>query len=156
MRCPFCQHDNDSVRDSRAVEDGRSIRRRRFCHHCKRRFTTFERVEGSLLVVKKGGEREPFSREKIERGLERACWKRQVPAEAIRQLAAEVESQISEEYELEVPSAHIGEKVMHMLAEVDQVAYVRFASVYRQFKDARDFVDELRPILKKSIADPTP
>ncbi len=150
MRCPFCQRDNDSVRDSRTVDDGRCIRRKRFCNHCKRRFTTFERVERSLLVIKKGGEREPFARSKIEYGLERACWKREVTAERIRLIAEEVENEIAEEYELEVPTRDIGELVMKHLADVDQVAFVRFASVYREFKDARDFVDELRPILKKS------
>ncbi len=102
MRCPFCQRDNDSVRDSRTVDDGRCIRRKRFCNHCKRRFTTFERVERSLLVIKKGGEREPFARSKIEYGLERACWKREVTAERIRLIAEEVENEIAEEYELEV------------------------------------------------------
>ena len=149
MRCPFCQRDNDSVRDSRTVDDGRCIRRRRFCNHCKRRFTTFERVERSLLVIKKGGEREPFARSKIEYGLERACWKREVTAERIRLIAEEVENEIAEDYELEVPTRDIGELVMKHLAEVDQVAFVRFASVYREFKDARDFVDELRPMLKR-------
>lgn len=150
MRCPYCQRDNDSVRDSRAVEDGRSIRRRRFCNHCKRRFTTYERVEGSLLVIKKDGAREPFSREKIVRGLERACWKRSVPADRLHLVAEVLENQILEEYELEVPSSEIGNLVMEQLADIDQVAFVRFASVYREFKDARDFVDELRPILKRS------
>ncbi len=149
MRCPFCQRDNDSVRDSRTVDDGRCIRRRRFCNHCKRRFTTFERVERSLLVIKKGGEREPFARAKIEYGLERACWKREVTAERIRLIAEEVENEIAEEYELEVPTRDIGELVMKHLASVDQVAFVRFASVYREFKDVRDFVDELRPMLRK-------
>lgn len=149
MRCPYCQKDNDSVRDSRTLKEGRVIRRRRFCNHCKRRFTTFERVERMLLVVKKGGEREPFSREKIERGLERACWKRHVPAEKIRLIAEEVENEIAEEHDLEVHSQDIGEKVMKHLARVDQVAFVRFASVYREFKDARDFVDELEPILSE-------
>ena len=150
MRCPFCQRDNDSVRDSRTVDEGRCIRRRRFCNHCKRRFTTFERVERSLLVIKKGGEREPFARSKIEYGLERACWKREVTADRIRLVAEEVENEIAEEYELEVPTHDIGELVMKHLAEVDQVAYVRFASVYREFKDVRDFVDELEPMLAEN------
>ncbi len=149
MRCPFCQMDNDSVRDSRVVDDGKSIRRRRYCNHCKRRFTTYERVEASLLVVKKDGGREAFRREKIIRGLERACWKRAVSAEVIRQLAENIEAQIQDEFEHEVPSRVIGEMLMEHLATIDQVAFVRFASVYREFKDATDFVAELRPILKQ-------
>lgn len=149
MRCPYCQRDNDSVRDSRSVDDGKAIRRRRQCNFCKRRFTTFERVEGSLLVVKKSGEREPFIRDKIIRGLERACWKRSISATKIQLMAEMVEQAIMEENELEVPSRLIGEKVMELLAVEDQVAYVRFASVYQSFQNADDFVRELRPILKK-------
>jgi transcriptional repressor NrdR len=149
MRCPYCQMDNDSVRDSRVVEDGKSIRRRRVCNHCKRRFTTYERVEAALLVIKKDGARESFMREKIERGLERSCWKRPVSAETIRLMAENIENQIQEEFDLEVPSREIGELAMKQLAEIDQVAFVRFASVYREFKDASDFVEELRPMLHR-------
>jgi transcriptional repressor NrdR len=108
-----------------------------------------------LLVIKKDGARESFSREKIERGLERSCWKRPVSAETIRKMAENIESQIQEDYELEVPSQDIGELAMKQLAEVDQVAFVRFASVYREFKDASDFVEELRPILHRNRRSPT-
>jgi transcriptional repressor NrdR len=152
MRCPYCQQDNDSVRDSRSVDEGRVIRRRRVCNHCHRRFTTYERVEASLLVVKKDSVREPFNRDKLEQGLERACWKRAISAEKIRELVAEIEQQVTEEYELEVPSRQIGNLVMKRLAEIDQVAYVRFDSVYHEFKDARDFVAELQPILDRNPA----
>ncbi len=148
MRCPFCQIDNDSVRDSRAVEDGRAIRRRRYCHNCRRRFTTFERTAGSLSVIKKNGEREPFARQKIEQGLELACRKRKVSAEMRAKMADAIESELQEEHELEVPSSEIGRLCMQHLAAVDQVAYVRFASVYRDFQDIQDFMQELKPILK--------
>lgn len=149
MHCPHCGADNDRVIDSRACDDGRAIRRRRFCNHCRERFTTYERVENlTLQVVKKDGVREPFQREKIERGVERACWKRPVSIETVRRLAAEVEAEVQSDFETEVPSRHIGKLVMQRLAEVDQVAYVRFASVYREFKDVADFVAELQPILK--------
>jgi len=157
MRCPYCDADNDRVLDSRASEDGRSIRRRRICNHCQRRFTTYERVEESTIsVIKKGSVREPFSREKISRGLERACWKRPISAEQIRKIVSLVEAEIYQEYEDEVPSEAIGEIVIRYLVELDQVAYVRFASVYRQFKDLNDFVHELRPIMrpKKKIEPP--
>lgn len=150
MRCPFCHHDNDSVRDSRVVEDGKAIRRRRYCNSCRRRFTTYERVAGMLQVIKKSGEREPFSREKVERGLELACWKRKVTGEQRRQIAESIEAQLMEEYELEVSSSEIGALCMEYLSSVDQVAYVRFASVYREFTGVRDFVDELRPILNRT------
>jgi transcriptional repressor NrdR len=148
MRCPYCSKDNDRVRDTRLVEDGRTVRRRRCCNHCERLFSTFERVEGSLLVIKKDGARENFLRDKIEKGLIRACWKRPVSAEHIKQVAQFAEDRILDEYELEISSGEIGTIVMSLLANLDQVAYVRFASVYREFKDARDFVEELRPILQ--------
>jgi len=150
MRCPFCHHDNDSVRDSRVVEDGKAIRRRRFCNSCRRRFTTYERISGTLHVIKKNGEREPFSRAKIERGLELACWKRKISAEQRLELAEAIEAQLIEEYELEVESHAIGSLCMKYLETIDQVAYVRFASVYREFTDVRDFVEELRPILNRN------
>ncbi len=150
MRCPFCHHDNDSVRDSRVVEDGKAIRRRRFCNSCRRKFTTYERISGTLHVIKKSGEREPFSRDKIERGLELACWKRKISAEQRLGLAEAIEAQLIEEYELEVESHAIGSLCMKYLETIDQVAYVRFASVYREFTDVRDFVEELRPILNRN------
>lgn len=150
MRCPFCRVDNDKVIDSRASEDGFSIRRRRECLSCKRRYTTYERVEEiEIKVVKKDGIREPFSRDKIKRGLEKACWKRPISDEQIEATVSKIESDIYANYESEIDSPELGELVMKRLAELDQVAYVRFASVYREFKDVRDFVDELQPMLKK-------
>lgn len=157
MHCPHCRADNDRVLDSRACEDGRAIRRRRYCNQCRERFTTYERVEiFALQVVKKDEAREPFQREKIERGVERACWKRPVSMEIIRKLAADVESEVQSDFETEVPSRHIGRLVMEGLAHIDQVAYVRFASVYREFKDVADFVAELEPILKPPAAERQP
>jgi transcriptional repressor NrdR len=149
MRCPYCQHDNDSVRDSRVVEDGKAIRRRRVCNSCRRKFTTMERVSGTLYVIKKNRDREPFSRAKIERGLELACWKRKISADQRLAMAEAIESQLQEEFDLEVESTVIGERCMEHLERVDQVAFVRFASVYREFKDVRDFVQELQPILDR-------
>lgn len=147
MFCPNCGADNDRVADSRACEDGRAIRRRRVCNQCKKRFTTYERVEHyALQVVKKDGVREPFQREKIERGVERACWKRPVSGDEIRKLASLVEADIQLDYDTEIPSTVIGRMVMQKLADVDPVAYVRFASVYREFKDVEDFVAELAPL----------
>lgn len=150
MRCPYCHHDNDSVRDSRVVDDGKAIRRRRFCNSCRRRFTTYERIAGTLHVIKKSGVREPFSRAKIERGLELACWKRKISADQRAQMVEAIEAQLIEEYDLEVESHAIGTMCMKYLETIDQVAYVRFASVYREFTDVSDFVKELRPILNKN------
>ena len=148
MRCPYCYSDNDGVRDSRIVEDGKAIRRRRFCNQCRRRFTTYERVEGLLQVRKRDLTHQDFSRAKIEQGLRAACWKRKIDAEEIQKLAGEIESHILDNYEKEVESEVIGKLCMEFLKDVDQVAFVRFASVYRRFSDAQDFVDELTPILK--------
>ena len=150
MRCPYCRVDNDKVIDSRGSEDGYSIRRRRECLSCKRRYTTYERVEEmEIKVVKKDGIREPFNREKIKQGLAKACWKRPISDEQIDTLVSTIEGDIYANYETEVDSTEIGEMVMKRLAQIDQVAFVRFASVYREFKDVRDFVDELQPMLKK-------
>ncbi len=147
MFCPHCSADNDRVMDSRACEDGRAIRRRRYCNQCEKRFTTYERVEQFMLQVKKKDDvREPFQREKIERGLSRACWKRPISPEQLRAVAARVEAEILADYETEIPSSVIGRIVMQQLAAVDQVAYVRFASVYREFKSVEDFVAELAPL----------
>lgn len=147
MICPHCGSDNDRVMDSRASDDGRSIRRRRYCNSCRKRFTTYERVEQySLKVIKKDGVREPFMREKIERGVERACWKRPISGDQIRSLASLLEADLQSDAESEVHSSVIGRMVMQRLAELDQVAYVRFASVYREFKDVEDFVAELAPL----------
>lgn len=147
MRCPFCHSDNDGVRDSRLVEDGKAIRRRRFCNQCKRRFTTYERVEGLLQVRKRDGTSQDFSRAKIERGLALACWKRKIKPEEIHRLANEIEAHVLDTYEKEVTSEDIGNLCMEFLKELDQVAFVRFASVYRSFSDAQDFVKEITPIL---------
>ncbi|RMF44798.1 MAG: transcriptional repressor NrdR [Planctomycetota bacterium] len=147
MICPNCSADNDRVLDSRACEDGRAIRRRRECNHCKHRFTTYERVElRPLQVIKKDGTHEPFSREKIEHGVQRACWKRPISTEKIRELASAVEADIASDYETEIDSSIIGRMVMQRLYDLDQVAYVRFASVYREFKDVEDFVAEVVPL----------
>ena len=151
MRCPFCRTDHDRVIDSRAGDDGTSIRRRRECVACRRRFTTYERVERQLLsVVKKGGVREPFDRDKIKRGLAKACWKRPVTEEDIESAVTSLEAELYGNYESEVPSRVLGERLMELLRTIDQVAYVRFASVYREFQDVRDFVDELEPILAET------
>jgi transcriptional repressor NrdR len=148
MKCPVCQSDNDRVIDSRASEDGFAIRRRRECCDCRRRYTTYERVEGTILrVVKKDGAREPYDRSKIKRGLEKACWKRPVSDKQLEDIISGVENELESRFETEVDARSIGELVMQRLREVDEVAYVRFASVYRQFKDLRDFVDELKPML---------
>jgi transcriptional repressor NrdR len=148
MKCPHCQIDNDRVTDSRASQDGMTTRRRRQCLHCGRRFTTYERIEGiGLKIIKKDGTREPFDRTKIKRGLEKACWKRPISDEQLEAIVTEVENELEARFELEVPSRDAGELVMQRLRNVDQVAYVRFASVYRQFQDAHDFVDELEPML---------
>ena len=151
MRCPFCRAEDDKVVDSRPGDDGASIRRRRECLACKRRYTTYERIERrTLLVVKKAGAPEPFDRDKIKRGLARACWKRPVTEEEIEGVVSALEAGLYGEYESQVPSPVIGERLMELLRDLDQVAYVRFASVYREFKDARDFVDELEPILAEA------
>lgn len=151
MRCPFCRVDNDRVIDSRAGDDGNIIRRRRECLGCKKRFTTYERVERQLLtVVKKDGEREPFDRDKIKRGLAKACWKRPVSEEDIEGVVSALETELYGALDGDVPSEVIGERLMELLRQLDQVAFVRFASVYREFKDVRDFVDELEPILAES------
>ena len=148
MKCPYCQSDNDRVIDSRASEDGFAIRRRRECLACKQRYTTYERVEASTpKIVKKDGAREPYDRVKIKQGLEKACWKRPVSDGQLETVLAAVENDLETQGEAEVESRFVGELVMQHLRELDQVAYVRFASVYRQFKDINDFVDELKPML---------
>ena len=151
MRCPYCRVDNDRVVDSRLQQDGFTIRRRRECLHCKRRYTTSEQSEElTFKVVKKDGVREPFDREKIRQGLSKACWKRPISDEQIESVVSAIEGDIYAAFEAEVESEYLGEAVMERLANLDQVAYVRFASVYRQFKDVRDFVVELQPMLKRS------
>jgi len=150
MKCPSCQGDNDRVIDSRTSEDGSAIRRRRQCLVCRRRYTTYERIETSVKIIKKDGSREPFDHSKIKRGLEKACWKRPISDAQLEIVIAAVENDLETNYESEVESHLVGEMVMKRLGELDQVAYVRFASVYREFKDVHDFVSELQPMLDKS------
>ncbi|HZZ86050.1 MAG TPA: transcriptional regulator NrdR [Anaeromyxobacteraceae bacterium] len=144
MRCPYCGHMEDRVVDSREAQEGQATRRRRECLGCSRRFTTYERIdEIQPSVVKKDGRREPFDRQKIVEGLTRACQKRPVSAEQIEELVSSVERQLQELGEREVRSTAIGEAVMERLKALDQVAYVRFASVYRAFRDVGEFMSEL-------------
>lgn len=148
MHCPYCRHVESKVVDSR-VSQKFAVRRRRECLSCARRFTTYEKVEDSpLKVIKKDGSRVPFLRESVRVGLEKACYKRPISDEKIDEIVSEVEADIYENFEREVPSRYIGERVFEILREVDQVAFVRFASVYREFKDVNDFVDELGPMLR--------
>jgi len=148
MMCPYCKHDETKVIDSRGSQEY-AIRRRRECLKCERRFTTYEKIEDSpLKVIKKDGSRVPFIREKIRKGVEMACWKRPVSEESIELVVADIEADLYENFEREVPSRYIGEKVMDALRLLDQVAFVRFASVYREFKDVNDFVEELEPMLR--------
>ncbi|CAH0346247.1 MULTISPECIES: transcriptional regulator NrdR [unclassified Bacillus (in: firmicutes)] len=150
MKCPSCQYNGTRVLDSRPVDESRSIRRRRECEVCGYRFTTFEKVEEiPLIVVKKEGTREEFSRDKILRGLIRACEKRPVPLTQLEEITNYVEKELRSQGTSEVKSVDIGEMVMDKLAEVDEVAYVRFASVYRQFKDINVFIDELKDLISK-------
>jgi transcriptional repressor NrdR len=155
MRCPFCHHRGNRVVDSRTSRDGGAIRRRRVCTSCKRRFTTFEQVEQALpMVVKKDNRREPYDRSKIVAGLKRACEKRPVSMETIEQIADRVEAATLERGEPEVPSSFIGSMVMDELHLTDQVAYVRFASVYRSFKDIDEFMRELEELIRRREVSP--
>ncbi|OGW42130.1 MAG: transcriptional regulator NrdR [Nitrospirae bacterium RBG_16_43_11] len=149
MKCPFCGHIEDKVVDSREGKEGSSIRRRRECLRCRRRFTTYEHVEDVLpVVVKKDGRREAFERNKILSGLKKACEKRPVGMDALEESVSRIEKKVQESGEKEIPSTMIGEEVMRELHTLDEVAYVRFASVYREFKDINQFMEELRDILK--------
>ena len=140
MRCPFCAHEASQVKDSRPTEDGASIRRRRQCEDCGARFTTFERVQlRELNVVKSGNRREPFDRTKLERSISIACRKRPVAPERVEKLVSSIQRQVETSGESEIDSARIGEMVMHGLKALDPVAYIRFASVYKDFREARDF-----------------
>jgi len=150
MRCPYCSNVDTKVIDSRPAEDGSSIRRRRSCDICGKRFTTYEKVETiPLIIIKKDDNREQYERSKIEAGILRACYKRPVSAEAIKQAVEDVETEIYKLEEKEIPSNKIGELVMERLKELDEVAYVRFASVYREFKDVNTFMAEIKKILDK-------
>ena len=150
MRCPACQYNGTRVVDSRPVDDNKEIRRRRECESCAHRFTTFERIEETpLIVIKKDGSREEFSREKVLRGLIRACEKRPVSIEVLEDLVLDIEKELRRQGNAEVRSEDVGELVMNRLAKIDEVAYVRFASVYRQFKDINVFIDELKDLITK-------
>lgn len=150
MKCPFCSSDNTRVIDSRPADDNSSIRRRRLCDECGKRFTTYEKVETiPLIVIKKDNNREQYDRAKIEAGVLRACHKRPVSANQINKLVDEVEVDIFNREEKELSSSEIGEIVMNKLEDLDPVAYVRFASVYREFKDVNTFMNELKKILDK-------
>ncbi|MCF2683189.1 transcriptional regulator NrdR [Faecalicatena contorta] len=149
MKCPYCSHPDTRVIDSRPAEDGNSIRRRRSCDVCGKRFTTYEKVETiPLTIIKKDNTREQYERRKIENGVLRACYKRPVATSDIQKTIDRIETKIFSLEEKEVPSNVVGEIVMEELKELDEVAYVRFASVYREFKDVNTFMDELKKILK--------
>ncbi len=152
MKCPFCNHNEDKVVDSRETSEGSAIRRRRECINCGKRYTTYESVERMpLMVVKKDGSREPFNRQKIINGLLLACQKRPVSMDRLEDFVADVETEIQKKFDQEVAAQQIGEIVMEKLYILDDVAYVRFASVYRQFKDINQFMRELRDILSKRV-----
>lgn len=156
MRCPFCKEDSDKVIDSRSSDSGRIIRRRRQCMACGRRFTTYEKIGESfkLSVVKKDKTRLPYEREKVISGIQKACYKRPVSSEQIQQVADKVEEDIFRNFDKEVESSFIGDSVMRHLRGVDKVAYIRFASVYRDFKDAGELIDEVTAAIE-NIESPT-
>lgn len=150
MKCPFCGETDNKVIDSRLSKDGHAIRRRRQCIICTRRFTTYEHIEEvTVMIIKKDGRREVFSREKVRTGIKKACEKRNISVHVIDQFLDELERDLRETGEKEIPSHDLGEKIMTKLHELDDVAYVRFASVYREFKDVNDFVAELKSLLNK-------
>ena len=150
MKCPFCSHENTRVIDSRPAEENNSIRRRRVCDECGKRFTTYEKIETiPLIIIKKDNNRETYDRSKIEAGVLRACHKRPISVNQINQLIDEVETEIFNMEEKEIPSDVIGELVMNKLKDLEAVAYVRFASVYREFKDINTFMDELKKVISK-------
>ena len=150
MKCPFCGEMDNKVIDSRVSKDGSVIRRRRECLMCSRRFTTYEHIEEiPIMIIKKDGRREVFSRDKVRSGLKKACQKRDISMNVIEEFVDELERDLRETGEKEIPSSVLGEKVMIKLHELDDVAYVRFASVYREFKDVNDFVSELKSLLSK-------
>lgn len=155
MKCPYCKADRDRVVDSRSSESGEAIRRRRECLACKRRFTTYEKAEQDIRVrvVKKDGSRVPYDRERLVEGLHRACHKRPVSEETIQKIVRRIEDEMVTKYDQEVPTTFLGTRVMEKLKEIDQVAYVRFASVYREFKDVSEFVQEIQPMLRHDSSD---
>ena len=150
MQCPFCGKDRDKVVDSRSSEGGRAVRRRRECLACRRRFTTYERPEETirLTVIKRDGKREPYDRQKVIGGLQKACYKRQVGDEEIRRIVEATEEEIFRNYDKDVPSSFIGDVVSRHLRDVDKIAYVRFASVYRRFADVGELIQEAQEISK--------
>ena len=149
MKCPYCNHLDTKVIDSRPIDDGTAIRRRRICDACGKRFTTYEKVETiPLLIIKKDNTIENYDRSKIENGILRACYKRPVSTESVKQIIDRIETEIFSREEKEIPSSLVGEIVMEELKGLDEVAYVRFASVYREFKDVNTFMDELKKILE--------
>ena len=158
VRCPFCKEDNDKVIDSRSSEGGRVIRRRRECLECQRRFTTYEKIGESfkLNIIKKDGTRIPYDREKVIAGLQKACYKRPVSADKIQDVADHIEEEIFRNYDKEVSSRFIGEQAMTFLRKVDNVAYIRFASVYRDFTDADDLLDEVSQAISNKEAGDQP
>lgn len=150
MKCPYCNHADTRVIDSRPAEEGNSIRRRRCCDECGKRFTTYEKIETiPLIVIKKDCNREQYDRAKIERGVLRACYKRPISATDIQRTVDQIETELFSREEKEIPATLIGEIVMEKLKELDEVAYVRFASVYREFKDVNTFMSEIKKILEK-------
>ena len=153
MKCPFCGEIDNKVIDSRLSKDGDVIRRRRECLVCSRRFTTYEHIEEiPVMLIKKDGRREAFSREKLRSGIQKACQKRNISINIVEEFLDELERDLRETGEKEIPSHKIGEKIMAKLHEIDDVAYVRFASVYREFKDVNDFVSELKSLLSEHKA----
>jgi len=152
MKCPFCNHNEDKVTDSRETSEGAAVRRRRECSSCGKRFTTYEYVEKTpLMVIKKDGRREAFSHQKILNGLVKACEKRPVSIEKLENIVTQIEVELQKKFEQEVESHQVGEVVMEKLAQLDDVAYVRFASVYRQFKDINQFMRELKDVFNKRV-----
>ena len=152
MKCPFCGHIEDKVIDSRSSNEDRSVRRRRECMKCKRRFTTYEYIEEiPLMVIKRDGRREAFDRNKVINGILKACEKRPVSMEKVEALVDKVEKELQKSFDKEVKVEEIGEQVMNSLHKLDEVAYVRFASVYRQFKDINQFMKELKDLLNKKV-----
>ncbi len=150
MKCPYCGFDESKVVDSRSIDDNKKIRRRRVCFNCSRKFTTYEIVEVMpFMVIKRDMGREPYNREKLTRGILRACEKRDISAEKIISIVNQVESKIENSYDKEIPSKVIGEYTMQVLKDVDEVAYVRFASVYKQFKDIHSFFEELNQLISE-------
>lgn len=147
MKCPFCNQDKDRVLDSRVVRDGSAIRRRRQCLNCKKRFTTYEYVERSpLIIIKSDGQREAYDRDKLITGIALACKKRPVSRATIEKIVSEIENELADEYKLEIESKELGERVLAKLIDIDQVAYVRFASVYRRFQNISEFAEAMQNI----------